>query len=91
MALAGLKLLSEIDEPLELPEYAQPPLSFKVGQMIADLHFRQTLLSIRSESERLKHIAGFLPDYLARMKRAAHIRKIAPTNGHGLPSLKDAD
>jgi Lon protease-like protein len=91
MALAGLKLLSEMDEPLELPEYTEPLLSFKVGQMISDLHFRQTLLSIRSESERLKHIAGFLPDYLAKMKRAAHIRKIAPTNGHGMPSLKDTD
>jgi Lon protease-like protein len=91
MALAGLKLLSEIDEPLELPEYTEPLLSFKIGQMISDLHFRQTLLSIRSESERLKHIAGFLPDYLAKMKRAAHIRKVAPTNGHGLMSLKDAD
>jgi len=91
MALAGLKLLSAGDETTELPDYTDPQLSFKVGQLIADLHFRQLLLALRSETERLRQIASYLPDYLAKLKRVAHIKKVAPTNGHGFTMLGDTE
>jgi Lon protease-like protein len=83
MAIAGLKLLATGEETAQPPDYADSQLSFKVGQLIMDLHFKQLLLAMRSETERLRHIASFLPEYLAKLKRAEHIKKVAPTNGHG--------
>jgi len=82
MAIAGLKLLATGEEPAS-PDYADPQLSFKVGQLIMDLHFKQLLLALRSETERLRQIASFLPEYLAKLKRAEHVKRVAPTNGHG--------
>jgi Lon protease-like protein len=91
MALAGLKLLSAEDEAAETLDHTGSQLSFKVGQLIADLHFRQLLLAIRSETERLRQIASYLPDYLAKLKRVAHIKKVAPTNGHGFAAVGDTE
>lgn len=91
MALAGLKLLSAGEEGAEAPDYTDPQLSFKVGQLITDLPFRQMLLALRSETERLRHIASYLPDYLAKLKRVEHIRKVAPTNGHGFAAPGDTE
>jgi Lon protease-like protein len=91
VALAGLKLLSAVGEREEAPDYGSSQLSFKVGQWISDLSFRQMLLSLRSETERLRQIATYLPDYLARLRRVEHIKKVAPTNGHGLPTVSDTE
>lgn len=91
MALAGLKLLSAGDDTADVPDYTDPQLSFKVGHFITDLPFRQLLLALRSETERLRHIASYLPDYLAKLKRIEHIRKVAPTNGHGTGAPGDTE
>lgn len=73
------------------PEADDPQLSFKVVEHIADLPFRQTLLAMRSESERLAHINQYFPQYLANLKRAAHVKKVGPTNGHGFIALGKKD
>jgi Lon protease-like protein len=91
VAVAGLKLLSEGEEVSEAADYASPELSFKVGQWIMDLAFRQMLLGIRSETERLRHIASYLPDYLAKLRRIEHMKRVAPTNGHGISSVSDTE
>ena len=83
MAAAGLKLLSAGGAEDE-GEDADTPLSFRIGRRIPDLSFRQLLLSIRSEADRLKHIAGFLPTLLDRLRRTARMKKLASTNGHGV-------
>ncbi len=60
-----------------------PRLSFRLAQPIADLALRQVLLVTRSEAERIRRLAEFFPDYLAKQKRVQHVKNIAPRNGHG--------
>jgi Lon protease-like protein len=59
-----------------------PRLSFRLAQEVSDLGFRQTLLTMRSEAERMRQIADFLPGFLERRKRAQHTKHIAGSNGH---------
>ena len=75
------KLQSEVPQEA-LPE-TDPHLSFRLAQSVPDLSFRQVLLSTRSEAERIRQLADFLPAYLIRQKRIQHVKTVAPTNGHG--------
>jgi hypothetical protein len=90
LALAGLKVLSG-QEPSEGSDYPDSQLSFRIGDLIDDLPFRQMLLGLRSETDRLRHITTYLPDYLAKLKRVEHIRRVAPTNGHGMRAVGDTE
>jgi ATP-dependent Lon protease len=83
-AMSEYKLLLDIteDEPENEPRMDDPQLSFQVAQIVSDLNFRQLLLSTRSETERLKQFTKFVPTYVIRQKHAAHVREIAPRNGH---------
>ena len=65
------------------PEATDPRLSFRLAQEVPDLEFRQILLTIRSEAERMRRIADFLPGYLQRRKRVQHTKDVAGSNGHG--------
>jgi hypothetical protein len=60
-----------------------PQLSFRLAEPVPDLGFRQTLLATRSEAERLRQLADFLPAYLHRQRRIQHLKEVAPKNGHG--------
>ncbi len=73
----------------EEPPANDPHLSFRLAQPIADLDFLQTLLAMRSESERLKQLASFLSTYVPRLRITARMGEVAPLNGHGqhLPGL----
>ena len=88
MTLAAFQLLVETgqveDEELDQMD---PQLSFRIAKHLPDLQFRQTLLGMRSETERLRRLYEFLPDYIAQMRRAAHIKKVALKNGHGFTSI----
>lgn len=86
MVVAGLKALRDAEEKeLEVtPEYTDPNLSFKIAWFIQELPLRQTLLALRSETERLRHLAEYLPEYVAKIRRVTHIRKVAPRNGHAV-------
>ncbi len=75
-----LKTLDPEETGEEMPESV--PLSFRVARAVPDLNFRQTLLATRSEAERIVRLAEYLPALLARMRRTAEVRAIAPTNGH---------
>jgi Lon protease-like protein len=78
---SGYQELRQLDDSEEeLPEGT--PLSFRVAQSIPDLNFRQTLLATRSEAERIRRLAEYLPALVERTRTAAHVRSIAPTNGH---------
>ena len=68
--------------PLD-PEATDPRLSFRLAQEVPDLEFRQILLTLRSEAERMRRIADFLPGYLARRERVQHTKDVAGSNGHG--------
>jgi hypothetical protein len=80
--------------PLDQPPLSQPwgeagagdsRLSFRLAQPVPDLGFRQTLLGLRRESDRLRQLAEFLPAYVIRQKRIQQVKDIAPRNGHGRP------
>jgi len=64
-----------------------PQLSFRLAEPVPDLGFRQTLLATRSEAERLRQLADFLPAYLHRQRRIQHMKEVAPKNGHGAGHL----
>jgi Lon protease-like protein len=83
-ALASLKLLDETDEESHEAEAAEARLSFRIGDRIPDLQFRQLLLSLRSETDRLKQITAYMPSLIARLRRTAHVKRIARNNGHGM-------
>jgi Lon protease-like protein len=68
--------------PLD-PESSDPRMSFRLAQDVSDLGFRQTLLTMRSEAERMRRIADFLPGYLERRKKVQHTKDVAGSNGHG--------
>jgi len=65
------------------PEAGDPRLSFRLAQDVSDLGFRQTLLTMRSEAERMRRIADFLPGYRQRLKKIQHTKDVAGSNGHG--------
>lgn len=60
-----------------------PQLSFQLAQAVSDLNFRQTLLATRSECERMKRLADFLPAFTSRQRQIEHVKSVAPLNGHG--------
>lgn len=66
----------------EMPSDSRPGLSFLVAQLLPDVEFRQQLLSLRGEKERMEALASYLPAYLEREKLTRHVRRVAPLNGH---------
>jgi len=77
-----LRALSS-NEPLDLAGASSQQLSFHLAQPVSDLPFRQLMLSLRSERERLRQLAEFLSGYLVRQRRVQHVKDVAPRNGHG--------
>ena len=69
--------------PLTASEADDPQLSFRLARPVNDLGTRQTLLAMRSEAERMRQLASFLPGYLMRERRVQHVKQVAPRNGHG--------
>jgi hypothetical protein len=86
--IAGYNELQSLtsSDPLDPDGAGDPRLSFRLAQDVPDLGFRQILLATRSESERMRRIAEFLPGFLERRKRVQHTRNIAGSNGHGRKS-----
>jgi Lon protease-like protein len=60
-----------------------PQLSFRLAQPVSDLGFRQSMLTSRSEAERIRQLADFFPVHNLRQKRIQHVKDVAPRNGHG--------
>jgi hypothetical protein len=62
----------------------QNQLSFYLaGSLPLDLDFKQKLLSMRSEGERIQAVASYLESILPRLRRVARARQKAGGNGHG--------
>ena len=83
--IAGFNELQSItsSSPLEPEQAGDPRLSFRLAQDVPDLGFRQTLLAMRSEADRMRRIADFLPGYLQRRRKIQRIKNVAASNGHG--------
>jgi len=78
----------EADEVLEEASLDDPQVSFQLAQHIPDVDFRQSLLQIRSESQRLGEIVRFLGEFIPARRRIARVRALAPHNGRGLMGLQ---
>ncbi len=78
-----LEILSMAGAVQDLSAADQNQLSFYLaGSLPVDLDFKQKLLSMRSEADRIEAVAAYLGDLLPKLKRAAQAREKAGGNGH---------
>ncbi len=80
-AYQKLLTLEKPDFAME-PDFEGPRLSFQLAQYILDVDKRQTLLTLRSEVERLEHVVKIVPDYVFQREQMALAQRVAPLNGH---------
>ena len=85
IAIAAYDALQSLSEnpPLDASSQADPLLSFRLAHAVTDLAFRQSILSLRRESERMARLAEFLPGWATDQLRVHNIKTVAPSNGHG--------
>jgi Lon protease-like protein len=78
-----LEILSLAGAVQDLSAADQNALSFYLaGSLPLDLDFKQKLLGMRSESERLQSVAAYLEGILPNLRRASRARQKAGGNGH---------
>jgi len=79
-----LEILSLAGAVQDLSAADQNQLSFYLaGSLPLDLDFKQKLLGMRSEGERIQAVAGYLEGILPKLRRVAKAREKAGGNGHG--------
>jgi Lon protease-like protein len=84
----AMKLHSEImtlagAQPADAADIDPKQLSFYLaGSLPLDLDFKQGLLGMKSEPERLQAIISFFETILPSMRRTVHVRRKAGGNGH---------
>jgi Lon protease-like protein len=67
----------------DLPEGEDPPLSYHLaGSLPLDLDFKQKLLGLRSEAQRIQTVIEYFEGILPSLRRAVLIRQKAGGNGH---------
>jgi Lon protease-like protein len=60
------------------------PLSYSLaGSLPLDLDFKQTLLGMKSEAERIRAVAAYFETILPTLRRTLHVRRKASGNGAG--------
>lgn len=78
-----LEILSLAGAVQDLSAADQNQLSFYLaGSLPLDLDFKQKLLAMRSEGERLGAVAAYLEGILPKLRRVAQTRQKAGGNGH---------
>lgn len=82
-AVEVCRALPSRDRDEEPARVNDPQLSFQLARSIPDLEFRQQLLGMRSESERLIKLIAFVPGYIEHARQAERLKEVAPKNGHG--------
>lgn len=81
-AAAALRQLLQVEEPEPAEKVEGARLSFQIAQLVSDLDKRQTVLSLRSEIERLEYLVRIVPEHVAQRKYASLAKRVAPQNGH---------
>ena len=76
-----LAALEKDGEPAE-PDFTLSRISFQLAQLVDDYDKRQTVLSLRSEVERLEYLIRVVPEYITQREQTALARRLAPMNGH---------
>lgn len=78
-----LEILSLAGAVQDLSAADQNMLSFYLaGSLPLDLDFKQKLLAMRTEGERIGAVAAYLENTLPKLRRAARAREKAGGNGH---------
>jgi Lon protease-like protein len=78
-----LEILSLAGAVQDLSAADQNMLSFYLaGSLPLDLDFKQKLLAMRSESERIGAVTAYLENILPKLRRVAQAREKAGGNGH---------
>ena len=78
-----LEILSLAGAVQDLSAADQNQLSFHLaGSLPLDLDFKQRLLAMRSESERIQSVTTYLEKILPKLRRVARTREKAGGNGH---------
>jgi Lon protease-like protein len=78
-----LEILSLAGAAQDLSSADQNALSFYLaGSLPLDLDFKQRLLAMRSEAQRIQAVTTYLETILPKLKRAAQAREKAGGNGH---------
>lgn len=78
-----LEILSLAGAVQDLSAADQNQLSFHLaGSLPLDLDFKQKLLAMRSEGQRIQAVAAYLENILPKLRRAARTRQKAGGNGH---------
>jgi Lon protease-like protein len=78
-----LEILALAGAVQDLSAADQNSLSFYLaGSLPLDLDFKQKLLAMRSEGERIRAVADYLENILPNLRRAARAREKAGGNGH---------
>jgi Lon protease-like protein len=86
--LRALELHGEImklagSEPEKLSDVSEPELSYHLaGSLPLDLDFKQMLLGMKSEPERLQAVISFFENILPNVRRTLLVRRTAGGNGH---------
>jgi Lon protease-like protein len=79
-----LEILSLAGAVQDLSAADQNQLSFYLaGSLPIDLDFKQKLLAMRSEGERIQAVSSYLETILPKLRRVARARQKAGGNGHG--------
>ncbi len=78
-----LEILALAGAVQDLSAADQNQLSFYLaGSLPLDLDFKQKLLAIRSEAQRLQAVSEYLENILPQLRRVAQTRQKAGGNGH---------
>ena len=78
-----LEILSLAGAVQDLSAADQNALSFYLaGSLPLDLDFKQQLLGMRSEAQRIQAVAAYLEGILPKLRRASRVREKAGGNGH---------
>jgi Lon protease-like protein len=78
-----LEILSLAGAVQDLSAADQNQLSFYLaGSLPLDLDFKQKLLAMRSEGQRIQAVGAYLENVLPQLRRAARAREKAGGNGH---------
>jgi Lon protease-like protein len=79
-----LEIMSLAGAVQDLSAADQAQLSFFLaGSLPLDLDFKQKLLAIRSEAQRIQLVAEYLEGILPKLRQVARTREKAGGNGHG--------
>lgn len=65
------------------PDLDDPELSFELAAISSDLDFRQTVLDMVSEAERIEAVAVHLQEQIAKQRITAGLKEVSKQNGHG--------